>query len=96
MKLSAGYRFTNWLTGNINYYAGYNIRSNLRSSVVSFARPAGSAGVDSRHLEQNPGTGATITNGVNGTLGFNTPIVNLPIANQNANQMIQVELNASF
>jgi Putative porin len=92
MKLSAGYRFTNWLTGNINYYAGYNIRGNLRSSVVSFTTGAGAAAVIH---DQNPGTGATIANGNAGSLGLNTPIY-LPFASNNANQMIQVELNASF
>jgi len=96
MKLSAGYRFTNWLTGNINYYAGYNIRSNLRSSVVSFNRPAGVSNLTPPVWNQNPGTGATIPVGPSGSLGYNYPIVNLPIANQNANQMFQVELNASF
>jgi hypothetical protein len=89
MKLSAGYRFTNWLTGNINYYAGYNMRSNLRSSVVSHT----TGGVV---FDQNPGTGATIVAGSAGSLGFNTPITGLSIANQNANQMFQVELNATF
>jgi hypothetical protein len=84
-KVSLGYRFTNWLTGNINYYAGYNIRSNLRSSVVS-------ATVGGVVRDQNPGTGATIPV----STGLNTLITALPVANQNANQMIQVELNATF
>jgi hypothetical protein len=88
-KISLGYRFTNWLTGNINYYAGYNLRSNLRSSVVTTT-------VGGVTFNQNPGTGATIVAGPGGSLGLNTPIVNLPVANQNANQMFQVELNATF
>jgi len=96
MKISAGYRFTNWLTGNFNYYAGYNIRSNLRSSVVSFARPVGANPALPATWNQNPGNGATIAAGAGGSLGENTPIVNLPFANQNANQMFQIELNATF
>jgi hypothetical protein len=84
-KVSLQYRFTNWLTGKINYYAGYNMRSNLRSSVVS-----STAG--GMVINQNPGTGATIPGGT----GLNTLITNLPLANQNANQMIQIQVDAMF
>jgi hypothetical protein len=84
-KVSLQYRFTNWLTGTINYYAGYNIRSNLRSSVVSST-------VGGVTINQNPGTGATIPGGT----GLNTLITNLPIANENANQLIQIQLDATF
>ncbi len=85
MKLSAGYRFTNWLTGNITYYAGYNLRSNLRSSVVS-TTPGGVP------FNQNPGTGATIP----AVTGFNTNITGLSVSSHNANQVLQIELNATF
>jgi hypothetical protein len=84
-KVSLQYRFTNWLTGKINYYAGYNMRSNLRSSVVSST-------VGGVTINQNPGTGATIPVGT----GLNTLITNLPVANQNANQMIQIQVDAMF
>jgi hypothetical protein len=96
-KVSLGYRFTNWLTGNFNYYAGYNIRSNLRSSVTSFARPVGASPLTPPVWNQNPGSGTTIPAGTPaGVLGENFPLVNLPFANQNANQMFQIELNATF
>ncbi len=85
VKISAGYRFTNWLTGNVNYYAGYNIRSNLRSSVVT-------TGTVALPINQIPGTGGNAF----AVTGLNTSVTTLPVANTNANQMIQVELNASF
>ena len=33
-KIALAYRFTNWLTGNINFYSAWNLRRNLRPSAV--------------------------------------------------------------
>lgn len=81
-KIALGYRFTNWLTGNINYYAGYNMRSNLRPSAV-----AGTA--------INPTVASLPAPGLATAIYKGTAVAAVPF-DYNASQIVQIELNATF
>lgn len=79
-KIALAYRFTNWLTGNINLYSAWNIRSNLRPSAVLGA-------ATSPAVLPAPGL-ATAT-------FKNTAVAIVPF-DYNAQQIVQIELNATF
>ena len=79
-KIALAYRFTNWLTGNVNFFSGWNLRRDLRPSAVVGA-------ATSPAILPAPGA-ATVT-------FKNTKVAVVPF-DYNASQIIQVELNATF